>query len=144
MGATPAFKLVSKPVELTVIRPVELAVKVKRPLVVNEPVALSDLLDIALVNTTGEARKVTPPTKSGTTRFWVQVRGMPAEVKLTRQPKNSEVVELAAGGRLSLLGEKGIAPRPFLPQLRLGLHRSIPTHATQIPEHPINVGVCVQ
>lgn len=48
------FKLVSNPVEFEVVQPLNLQVKVKRPLKVGEKVKISDILEVMLTNATGE------------------------------------------------------------------------------------------
>lgn len=50
MAGVPAFELVSAPVEFDVVRPLEVRVRVKRPLKVGEEARLSDLIDLTLVN----------------------------------------------------------------------------------------------
>jgi len=53
MGETPAFALVSEPVEFDVVRPLDLRVRVKKALTVGVEMKVSDVIDVTLTNTTG-------------------------------------------------------------------------------------------
>jgi hypothetical protein len=52
MGGTPAFSLATEAMEFEVIRPLDLRVKVKRPLKVGVEQNISDVIDVTLTNTT--------------------------------------------------------------------------------------------
>jgi hypothetical protein len=71
----PAFEIVSEPVEFTVIRPLDVRVKVKRPLRAQQPIRLSELLEITLVNQSMEAIECSSPTLHAEARLDLQIRG---------------------------------------------------------------------
>jgi len=61
MAGAPAFELTSAPIEFEVIRPLDLLLTVKGPIVVKKKTKASDLIEIRLVNHSEQALEVSTP-----------------------------------------------------------------------------------
>lgn len=69
MAAVPPFKLTSNPVEFEVVRPLDVQVRVKRPLRAGERTCLSDVIAVRLVNQSGHPIRCSSPTLSADARL---------------------------------------------------------------------------
>ncbi len=113
MRGTPLFEVASEPVELEVVRPLDVRVRVKRPLKVGEEAKVSDALDVTVTNTTGKPRAVGIPgavrgyrlgirvhtgTRQETDWYSVPVADVP-EATPTLQPGQSVSLTPGAGGQ---------------------------------------------
>jgi hypothetical protein len=75
MASVPAFKLESNPIEFIVVRPLDVRIRVKRPLKVGQNTRLSDLLDVSLVNQSREQVECSSPTLSADARVDIEIEG---------------------------------------------------------------------
>ena len=102
----PNFELVSKPIKIKVERPLDVKVKVKRVMTANQPVALSKLLDVTLVNNSDREIEVASPTLHGV-RLGVEIDGQHAGWRPTVDPQTGKLgikKKLKNGQSVALLG----------------------------------------
>jgi hypothetical protein len=69
MGDTPLFAIKSEPVEFEVVRPLDLKIKVKRPLKVGVEQKITDVIEVTVTNTTDRPITVTSPTQTADARL---------------------------------------------------------------------------
>jgi hypothetical protein len=75
MKGVPAFEVVSAPVEFEVVRPLDLVVRVRRPLKAHVETRLSDLLEVTLINNSDQRVEVSSPTLYGDAQLGVEMDG---------------------------------------------------------------------
>jgi len=75
MKDIPTFELVSDPVELYVLRPLDVRVKVKSPLKAKKKTKLSEILDIQLSNCSMEPITASSPSISADARLRLEIKG---------------------------------------------------------------------
>jgi hypothetical protein len=110
MGDTPAFAIHSEPVEFSVIRPLDLKIRVKGELKVGVEKTISEVIDITLTNTTDRPIRL---ISGGTAGHSVEMCGGGPEAnnpQLTDYAAQyGRGVELKPGQTLSLLGPGELA-----------------------------------
>jgi hypothetical protein len=108
----PAFEIVSVPVELEVVRPLDLQLRVRRPLATGVPTRLSDLFDVTLVNRSNGPVRVTEPTLAADARLELEIDGAFGGWRPTinTQRRNQAVTRaLKPGESAALLGKGELA-----------------------------------
>lgn len=108
MAGIPAFEIVSEPIDLEVVRPLDVVVKVKTDLEVHAKTTLSELLSIELVNRSEKPVEVTSPTLHGGSRLSLEIQGQFGGWRpdLTKQRSKNEVkLTLKPDQSLAVLGE---------------------------------------
>jgi hypothetical protein len=104
------FRLVAEPVEFDVVTPLNLAVRVKRPLKVGEAAKLSDLLDVTLKNATGEVVALPPVGAPGTSlRVNFNTPLLAEATPVTAAGPGGEKVALVRNETAALLGAGPLA-----------------------------------
>jgi hypothetical protein len=106
MGATPGFHLVSKPVQLKVIRPLDLRLKVKRRrLAAGWNHQLSRILSVTLENRSGQKQVLTRPTTTGEAQLHLELKDKPGRSPRIDQPTTrSGALPLRPGQTATMLG----------------------------------------
>jgi hypothetical protein len=106
----PAFEVVSAPVVFEVVRPLEVVLKVRKPLQTRVQTRLSELFDVTLVNRSNDPVEVKSPTDSGDARLRFEIGGEFAgwrpmigkkQAAVTRALKPGEAAALLGAGELA-------------------------------------------
>jgi hypothetical protein len=134
-GVAP-YEIASKPIEVEVIRPLDVVAKAKGSFKSGVPKAVTDVLDVRVVNASGE-----PISLSGDTWFLTVetcVGGKPRHAFLDETKGDAKSVTLPAGGDAAVLGAAGFlktrdARLQFegacVVRMRVGLTRTLPDRA---------------
>lgn len=112
MKGVEPFELVSNPVEFEVVRPLDLQVRVRRPVKVNEVVRLSEVLDVRLVNTGRQPIRCPSPDRGRGTSVCLEIDGGQdrTAIKLSEQnDPHSPTRTLQLGESVGLLGPGGFS-----------------------------------
>ena len=75
MDGVPAFEIVSAPVEFQVVRPLDVVVKVKSILKVNQKTPLSEIFEVRLINRSKEPQQIQSPTLHADARLLLEIDG---------------------------------------------------------------------
>ena len=75
MKGIPAFEITSAPIELEVVRPLDIRVKMKSLMKVKRKTTISEVLDIHLVNGSQKPIVVSSPTLSADARLRLEIKG---------------------------------------------------------------------
>jgi hypothetical protein len=104
-GVAP-FEIVSTPIDMEVVRPLDVVVSVKSALKTKTKTKLSDILEIHLVNRSEKLFEVKSPTLSADARLVVEIRGKGWSPMITQQRTKYGIKQrLRPGERLTMLGE---------------------------------------
>ena len=112
MRGVPEFELVSEPVEFEVVRPLDVLVKVNRPMTVGKTHLASEVVDVLLVNRSEREIEVSSPTNSADARAAILFEGGEA-AKLRYKIWDGETygikVKLKPGEAVPLIGPSEFA-----------------------------------
>lgn len=104
----PTFELTSAPIEMKLVRPLDVKISVKKNLKIKTSTPLSELFDVRLINASKESQTLVEPTVSGDARLHFEIDGeMPGWAPVIDPSSDSKSVQrtLKPGRGISLLGD---------------------------------------
>lgn len=152
MEGVPAFEIVSEPIALEVVRPLDVVVKAKSPLKVKTKTKLSDIFDVKLINRSKKPLEVQSPTLHGDARLRLEIEGKfgwhpdiseqetKQGIEKTLKP-NESVSILCAGGFNNGLDGTWKYPVEEVVKVRAIYHASTSKHGAVIKSDWIDVKV---